>query len=89
MSVVSFPGQGADLEGATGVAGADAHHMPGAVCSRSAGRIGPSPFVSSWVHHSHGITEILKALAVPLMTLSVPGRAAASSLQGPVEPRCA
>lgn len=91
MSVISFPGQGADSEGATGVAGADAHHMPGAVCGSSAGRIGPSQFVPSWACHGHGMTESLKPLAVPLMTLSgcVPGRAAASSLQGPAEPRCA
>lgn len=70
MSVISFPGQGADWEGATGVAGADTHHMPGAVCGHSAGRIGPSALVPSWAHHGHGITEILKPLAVPLRTLS-------------------
>lgn len=73
MSVVSFPGQGADLEGATGVAGTDTHHMPGAVCGSSAGRIGMSLFVPSWAHHRHGMTEILKPLAVPLMTLPQEG----------------
>lgn len=46
-----------------------------------------SLFVPSWAHHRHGMTEILKPLAVPLMT--VPGRTAACSLQGPVESHCA
>lgn len=69
MSVVSFPAQGADSEGATGIAGADRHPVPGTVCDSSTDRIGPSPFVPSWVHHGHGMTEILKPLAVPLMTL--------------------
>lgn len=80
MSVVSFPGQGADSEGATGVAGTDTHHMPLGLAG-----LGHPHFLSSWVHHSHGITEILKPLAVPLMALSIPGRAAASSPQDPAE----
>lgn len=79
MSVVSFPGQGADSEGAMALQGPT--HT---TCLGLAG-LGHPHFLSSWVHHSHGITEILKPLAVPLMALSVPGRAASSSLQDPAE----
>lgn len=89
MSVVSFPGQGADSEGATGVAGTDTHLMPGAVCSSSTGRIGTSLFVPSWAHHRHGMRDILKPLAVLLMTLSQGGllHPHCRVLQNPTVPR--
>lgn len=89
MSVVSFPAQGADLGGATGTAGADTDNVPGAVCGSSTGRIGPSLCVPSWGHQSHGMAEILKPLAVPLMTLSQKGllHPPCRVLQNPTVPR--